>query len=66
MPITLAHRLAKRLAGAEERKSFICARMEKPRVTVEYLDDQVKRAISGTVIACQHDESATQEQIRRI
>lgn len=64
LPITLAHKLAKKVA--ELRKSGELAYLRpdgKTQVTVEYEDGRVKR-VEAIVIACQHDESISQEQIR--
>ncbi|MBC3888393.1 methionine adenosyltransferase [Acetobacterium paludosum] len=65
MPITLAHKLAKKVTAV--RKSGVVPYLRpdgKTQVTVEYLGNQVRR-IEAVVIACQHDEWVVHEQIRK-
>jgi S-adenosylmethionine synthetase len=64
MPISLAHRLSKRLADVRKDGTLAYLRPDgKTQVTVEYEDDQVKR-IDTVLISTQHSPKATQEQIR--
>ncbi|MBO4925174.1 MAG: methionine adenosyltransferase [Clostridia bacterium] len=64
-PIALAHRLTRRMAFV--RKNGICPWMRpdgKSQVTVVYEDGRPV-AVDTVVISTQHDETVTQEEIRR-
>lgn len=65
MPISLAHKLAKRLADVRKSGELPYLRPDgKTQVTVEYDGDQVKR-VDTVLISTQHDEQVTQDQIRK-
>ncbi|MGB5822654.1 MAG: methionine adenosyltransferase [Proteocatella sp.] len=65
IPITLAHKLAKKLADMRKSGDLPYLRPDgKTQVTVEYQGSQPKR-IEAVVIACQHDESVVYEQLRK-
>ncbi len=65
LPISLAHRLAERLAAVRKDGSLAYLRPDgKTQVTVRYRDS-VPVAIEKVLISTQHAESATTEEIRR-
>jgi S-adenosylmethionine synthetase len=63
MPVTLAHKLAKKLADIRKSKELPYLRPDgKTQVTVEYSGNQVVR-VESVVIACQHAEYINHERI---
>ncbi len=64
MPISLAHKLAKRLTDVRKNGTLNYLRPDgKTQVTVEYIDDKPVR-VDTIVISTQHSDDVTLEQIR--
>ena len=64
MPISLSHRLAKQLTKVRKDGVIKYLRPDgKTQVTVEYVDDKPVR-VDTVLISTQHDDDATQEQIK--
>jgi S-adenosylmethionine synthetase len=65
LPITLAHRLVRKLAEVRKQKVLTYLRPDgKSQVTVEYVNNKPKR-VDAVVIAAQHDESVSRDQLKR-
>ena len=65
MPISLAHKMAKKLADVRKSGEISYLRPDgKTQVTVEYDDDTVKR-IDTVVVSTQHDPDVSHEQIEK-
>ena len=64
LPISLAHRLARRLAEVRKSGELTYLRPDgKTQVTVEY-DGDIPVRVHTVLISTQHDEKVTQEQIK--
>jgi len=65
MAISIAHKMAKQLADVRKTGKVKYLRPDgKTQVTVEYDDDKVKR-VDTIIVSAQHDESVTEEQIKK-
>ncbi|MFH0793331.1 MAG: methionine adenosyltransferase, partial [bacterium] len=65
LPITLAHKLVKKLAAIRKSNRLKYLRPDsKSQVTVEYVNGKPKR-IHTVVLSTQHDEKVTQAQIKK-
>jgi len=65
LPISLAHRLSRRLAEVRKNGTLPYLRPDgKSQVTVEYGDDNVPKRVAAVVISTQHGESVSQETIK--
>ena len=63
-PISLAHKLAKRLTDVRKNGTLKYLRPDgKSQVTVEYDENDKPVRLDAVVLSTQHDESVTQEQI---
>ena len=64
LPISLAHKLAKRLTDVRKNGTLDYLRPDgKTQVTIEYVDDKPIR-VDTIVVSSQHSENVTLEQIR--
>lgn len=65
LPISLAHRLSRRLAQVRKTRRLPYLRPDgKSQVTVEYLGDKPVR-VEAVIVSAQHRQDITQEQLRR-
>ncbi len=65
LPITLAHKLTRRLAEVRKDGTLKYLRPDgKSQVTVEYDQDNKVKRIEAIVISTQHNEDVTQEEIK--
>lgn len=65
LPITLAHNLARRLTEVRKNGTLMYLRPDgKSQVTVEYGEDNKPMRVDTVVLAAQHDEGISQEEIK--
>ncbi len=65
-PISLAHKLAKRLTDVRKDGTLSYLRPDgKTQVSVEYDEDHKPKRLEAVVLSTQHDEAVTQEQIHK-
>lgn len=65
LPITLAHALARTLAEVRKNGTLLYLRPDgKSQVTVEYGEDDKPIRVDTVVLAAQHDEGMSQEEIK--
>ena len=65
LPISLAHKLTKKLADVRKSKELTWVRPDgKSQVSVEYVDDKPQR-VQTVVISTQHDPEISNEEIRK-
>jgi S-adenosylmethionine synthetase len=66
LPITLAHALARGLTDARKSGALLYLRPDgKSQVTVEYDEFNKPQRVDTVVLAAQHDEGVSQEQIKK-
>lgn len=65
LPITLAHRLARRLADVRRNKTLTYLRPDgKVQVTIRYLEDGRPAGVDNVVLSTQHHEEIGTDQLR--
>lgn len=65
LPITLAHGLARRLAQVRKDGTLLYLRPDgKTQITIEYDENDKPVRVDTVVLAAQHDDGITQEQIK--